>query len=131
MSEPSRDKGMEYALQTRGVTKRFGGVTAVDDLSLSIPRTGMTAIVGPNGSGKSTLINLLSGMLPLDGGAIVVDGVGLKVIRAHEIPGLGITRDVSGREAVRPDKRVGQHPGGAHGAASNLGPARAHPRSPA
>ena len=92
MSESSGKPREEYALETLGVTKRFGGVTAVDELSVSIPRTGITAIIGPNGSGKSTLINLLSGMLPLDGGAIVVDGVGLKVVRAHEIPGLGITR---------------------------------------
>ena len=83
MSEATGARGEEYALETRGVTKRFGGVTAVDDLSIYIPRRGMTAIIGPNGSGKSTLINLLSGMLPLDGGLIVVDGVGLRVIRAH------------------------------------------------
>ena len=92
MSDATGAPREEYALETRGVTKRFGGVTAVDDLSIYIPRQGMTAIIGPNGSGKSTLINLLSGMLPLDGGLIVVDGVGLRVIRAHEIPGLGITR---------------------------------------
>ena len=52
----------------------------------------MTSIVGPNGSGKSTLINLLSGMLPLDGGMVVIDGVGLRVVKAHETPDHGITR---------------------------------------
>ena len=92
MSETAGVPGDSYAMETLGVTKRFGGVTAVDELSISIPRRGMTSIIGPNGSGKSTLINLLSGMLPLDDGTIVVDGVGLKVIQAHETPGLGITR---------------------------------------
>ena len=59
---------------------------------LSIPRKGMTAVIGPNGSGKSTLVNLLSGMLPLDGGMVIVDGVGLRVVKAHATPDLGITR---------------------------------------
>ena len=52
------------ALQTEGISKHFGAVKAVDELSLSIPRQGTTSIVGPNGSGKSTLVNLLSGVLP-------------------------------------------------------------------
>ena len=52
----------------------------------------MTSIVGPNGSGKSTLINLLSGTLPLDGGMVIIDGVGLRMVRPHETPEHGITR---------------------------------------
>ena len=81
-----------YALQTEDVSKRFGAVYAVDHLSISVPRHGMTSVVGPNGSGKSTLINLLSGVLPLDGGLVVIDGDGLRVVRAYETPEHGITR---------------------------------------
>ena len=92
MSGDSERPGDSFALETVGITKLFGGVRAVDDLSLSIPRKGMTAVIGPNGSGKSTLVNLLSGMLPLDGGMVIVDGVGLKVVKAHATPDLGITR---------------------------------------
>ena len=80
------------ALQTDGISKHFGAVRAVDDLSLSIPRQGTTSIVGPNGSGKSTLVNLLSGVLPLDGGMVIIDGVGLRVVHAHETPDHGLTR---------------------------------------
>ena len=80
------------ALQTDGISKHFGAVRAVDELSLSIPRQGTTSIVGPNGSGKSTLVNLLSGVLPLDGGMVIIDGVGLRVVRAHETPAHGLTR---------------------------------------
>ena len=80
------------ALQTEGISKRFGAVKAVDELSLSIPRRGATSIVGPNGSGKSTLVNLLSGVLPLDGGMVIIDGVGLRVVHAHETPAHGLTR---------------------------------------
>ncbi|MDE2838196.1 MAG: ABC transporter ATP-binding protein [Chloroflexota bacterium] len=81
-----------YALETVDVRKHFGGVHAVDGLSIGIPRGEITCVVGPNGSGKSTLINLLSGMLPLDGGLVVVDGVRLRVVKPHETPGLGVTR---------------------------------------
>ena len=81
-----------YAIETEEISKHFGAVKAVDELSISIPRFGITSIVGPNGSGKSTLINLLSGVLPLDGGIVVIDGVGLRVVKAHETPEHGITR---------------------------------------
>ena len=81
-----------FALETIDISKHFGAVKAVDQLSVSIPLRGITGIVGPNGSGKSTLVNLLSGTLPLDGGLVIINGVGLKVIRAHETPGYGLTR---------------------------------------
>ncbi len=80
------------ALQTDRISKHFGAVRAVDELSLSIPRQGTTSIVGPNGSGKSTLVNLLSGVLPLDGGMVIIDRAGLRVVRAHETPAHGLTR---------------------------------------
>ena len=81
-----------YALETEAISKYFGAVRAVDRLSIAVPRKGMTSIVGPNGSGKSTLVNLLSGVLPLDGGMVIIDGVGLKVVHAYETPNHGITR---------------------------------------
>ena len=92
MSQHDAANQPDTALETVEVSKLFGGVRAVDRLSVAISRRGMTSIVGPNGSGKSTLINLLSGMLPLDGGMVVIDGVGLRVVKAHETPDHGITR---------------------------------------
>ncbi|MCY4416531.1 MAG: ATP-binding cassette domain-containing protein [Chloroflexi bacterium] len=82
----------DYALETEAISKHFGAVRAVDELSLSIPRQGTTSIVGPNGSGKSTLVNLLSGVLPLDGGMVIIDGEGLRVVKAYETPDHGLTR---------------------------------------
>ena len=81
-----------YVLETREISKNFGAVKAIDQLTMSILREWLTCIVGPNGSGKSTLINLLSGMLPLDGGIVVIDNVGLRVVKAHDSPDHGITR---------------------------------------
>ena len=81
-----------FALETREISKSFGAVKAIDQLTMSILRDWITCIVGPNGSGKSTLINLLSGMLPLDGGLVIIDNVGLRVVKAHETPDHGITR---------------------------------------
>ena len=82
----------EYAVETAGITKMFGAVAAVNGLSLSIPREGMTSIVGPNGSGKSTLVNLLSGTLPLDGGLVTLDGRRLRTVHPYDAPALGLTR---------------------------------------
>ncbi len=82
----------DYALETIEISKHFGAVKAVDELSIVIPKTGITSIVGPNGSGKSTLVNLLSGVLPLDGGMVIIGGVGLRVVKAHEAPSHGLAR---------------------------------------
>ena len=88
------DKGSHeaIALETREISKHFGAVRAVDQLSIAINRKGMTSVVGPNGSGKSTLVNLLSGILPLDGGLVIIDGIGLQVVNAYDTPAHGITR---------------------------------------
>jgi len=62
------------ALVARGLAKRFGGIRAADDLSLSLSRGKVTALVGPNGAGKTTVFNLLTGFLPTEAGAISLDG---------------------------------------------------------
>ena len=92
MSASNVSAGDSYALETVDVSKHFGAVKAVDGLTISIPSKRITSIAGPNGSGKSTLINLLTGVLPIDGGIVIVDGVGLKVVKAHEMPDHGVTR---------------------------------------
>ena len=92
MTTAEAQAGGSFVLETDEISKHFGAVKAVDRLSISVAREGMTSIVGPNGSGKSTLVNLLSGTLPLDGGMVIIDGVGLKIVKAHETPDHGITR---------------------------------------
>ncbi len=92
MTAAQPEASITFALETKEISKHFGAVWAVDRLSMAIPSKGMTSIVGPNGSGKSTLVNLLSGILPLDDGMVIIDGAGLKVVRAYETPAHGITR---------------------------------------
>ena len=87
-----RDMESSFVLQTLDIEKHFGGVFAVDRLSISIPRGLITCIIGPNGSGKSTLINLLSGTLPLDGGMVIVGPQRLSRIRPFDSPDIGVTR---------------------------------------
>lgn len=80
-------------LETKNLTKNFGGVRAVDDLSISIKKGTITGIVGPNGSGKTTLINLLSGMLSIDKGIIIINNrVKLQKIKPWDISFYGLTR---------------------------------------
>ncbi|MCC6203523.1 MAG: sugar ABC transporter ATP-binding protein [Hyphomicrobiales bacterium] len=61
-------------LRCRGVTKRFGGLTAVDAVDFDLPAGEVVALVGDNGAGKSTLVQLISGVFPYDEGSIEVDG---------------------------------------------------------
>jgi len=80
-------------LETQNLVKRFAGVAAIDGLSISIEAGRITSIIGPNGSGKSTLVNVLSGILPIDGGLVVVDArPPLRRIRPSKVPSYGITR---------------------------------------
>lgn len=80
-------------LETKNLVKRFNGVYAVDRLSIGIEKGQITGIIGPNGSGKTTLINLLSGVLEIDGGEVVIDKAE-KITRVlpHQISFYGITR---------------------------------------
>jgi ABC-type branched-subunit amino acid transport system ATPase component len=61
-------------LETKAITKRFGGLVAVDSVDLQVSRGEIRGLIGPNGSGKSTLLNLISGVYPLDGGDILLNG---------------------------------------------------------
>ena len=79
-------------LETKNLKKYFAGVAAIDGLSISIEKGKITSVIGPNGSGKTTLINVLSGMMPLSGGAVLVDGAVLQKIAAFDVSWYGVTR---------------------------------------
>ncbi len=79
-------------MQTEGLTKRFGGVTAVDNVSISIVEKQFRAIIGPNGAGKSTLFNLLARHTEPTSGSIAFDGRDISNLPVHRLPSIGIGR---------------------------------------
>ena len=79
-------------LRTENLTKRFGGLTAVDNLSLALPRGRLQAIIGPNGAGKTTFFNLVSGLLSADSGRVFFLGRDISGLKPHQISRLGIKR---------------------------------------
>ena len=80
------------ALETKHLSKHFGGVHAVNKLSIKIEKGKVTGLIGPNGSGKTTLINLLTGIFPFNEGAVLVSGAELQKIKPFVVASLGITR---------------------------------------
>ncbi|TFB77299.1 ABC transporter ATP-binding protein [Cryobacterium glaciale] len=86
-------------LRTTGITKRFGGVTAVDSLDLEIFENEIVGLLGPNGAGKSTLFNLIAGALPPDTGRLEVFGEDVTGQPAHRMCQRGVARTF---QIVRP-----------------------------
>ena len=83
-------------LQVRGVTVRFGGLTALDDVSCVATDRRVTGIIGPNGAGKTTLLNAVCGFVRPDSGEITFAGRELTGVRPHRLAGLGIARTMQG-----------------------------------
>jgi branched-chain amino acid transport system ATP-binding protein len=79
-------------LRVNGVSKHFGGFTALSDVSVQIARGERFGLIGPNGSGKTTLINCISGSLRNDGGSIVFDGEEISGLAAYQRTRRGIAR---------------------------------------
>jgi len=79
-------------LQTKGLTKRYGGLVAVNDVDLTLIPGQPHAIIGPNGAGKSSLINLLTGHIPPSAGEIWFKGRNIAGLPAHKVTRLGIGR---------------------------------------
>lgn len=79
-------------LSVRGLTKRFGGLTAVDAVDLAFAPGRLHAIIGPNGAGKTTFFNLISGFLRADAGRVAFRGREITGLKTHEICRLGIAR---------------------------------------
>ena len=73
IAELAETGAADLACEVRGVTKSFGAVAAVDDVSLAVERGSLTCLIGPNGAGKSTLLGCISGLLRTDDGSVVVD----------------------------------------------------------
>ncbi len=79
-------------LSASGITKRFGGFTALDGVSIDIRAGERVGLLGPNGSGKSTLVNCIAGTLACDAGTVTLDGTRIDRFAPHRRAALGLAR---------------------------------------
>ena len=82
----------EVVLETHKLVKRFGGLTATNDVSIQVERGARRALIGPNGAGKTTLINLLTGVLEPTAGSIWLDGADITQLAPHQRVRRGVVR---------------------------------------
>jgi len=92
-----------HLLEIQNLTKRFGGLTAVDNISFHVDEGEMVGIIGPNGAGKTTLFNLLSGFLKPDSGQLRLRGENIVGLPPHKIVNKGIARTF---QVVRPFRHL-------------------------
>ncbi len=83
---------MAVVLQTKNLTKRFGNLVAVDNVSIDVEEKKLSMIIGPNGSGKTTLINCITGYLSPEGGRVILRGRDITDLPPHKRVELGLTR---------------------------------------
>jgi len=91
---------VDLLVKSRGVTKRFGGLLAVNDVDFDIPRGSIVSLIGPNGAGKTTFFNMITGYYVPTSGEITFDGTAIvrkggrkmKALKPHEVTALGIGR---------------------------------------
>jgi branched-chain amino acid transport system ATP-binding protein len=76
----------------KNVTKRFGGIVAVNDSSFEVEESSICSLIGPNGAGKSTLFNCISRVYPIDEGEIYLGDTRIDTMPAHKIATLGVGR---------------------------------------
>jgi branched-chain amino acid transport system ATP-binding protein len=95
-------------LEARGVTRRYGGLTAVDDMSITAEPARVTALIGPNGAGKTTLFHCLTGVERPDAGTVLLDGADITERSPDARARLGIGRTFQ-RLAVFPSMTVAQN----------------------
>jgi len=82
----------EAMLELKGLTKSFGGLLAVADLSFTVERGAIIGLIGPNGAGKTTVFNLVAGFLPPSGGQVLLEGKNLVGLKPYAITRKGVAR---------------------------------------
>jgi branched-chain amino acid transport system ATP-binding protein len=113
-------------LELDGVSKRFGGVAALTNVSFRVDPGDILGIIGPNGAGKTTLLNCISGVYRLEGGAISLDGVRISGLPPHQVARLGIGRTF---QVVKPFASMSVRENAAVGALFGSAEARMAPRA--
>ncbi len=88
-------------LQVNNVTKSFGGVKAVDDLSFRVKKGTIHSIIGPNGAGKTTLVNMITGVYKVDSGTVFLDGADITNISTNKLVYRGVCRTFQNLEVCQ------------------------------
>ena len=91
-----REMASALALEATELTVRFGGVVALDKVSIAIPANQVSAVIGPNGAGKTTFFNAVCGFVRPQAGQVTYAGRSLNRVRPHQLSGLGISRTLQG-----------------------------------
>ena len=104
----------ETLLELENVTKRFGGLNAIQDMSLTVKKGSVHSLIGPNGAGKSTMINIITGVYKPNQGRVVFNGQEINNIKPYKIALAGISRtfqsvQVFGKISVLENLMVGRH----------------------
>ncbi|MDQ1377924.1 MAG: branched-chain amino acid transport system ATP-binding protein, partial [Acidimicrobiaceae bacterium] len=89
-------------LELHEVHKHFGGVKAVDGVSFAVRRGAVSGLIGPNGAGKTTVVNLVTGQLSPDDGAILLDGAAIGGLKPHQVAARGVARTFQNIRLYRP-----------------------------
>ncbi|HEY1931986.1 MAG TPA: branched-chain amino acid ABC transporter ATP-binding protein/permease [Acetobacteraceae bacterium] len=102
------------ALEIKGVTVKFGGLTALNSVDVTVPNGGVVAVIGPNGSGKSTLFNVITGLVDAEGGSIRFHGEEIMHLAPHQILAKGVARTFQNLRlfpnlTVMENALIGQH----------------------
>jgi branched-chain amino acid transport system ATP-binding protein len=92
MSQSHTSTNSDVVLSAQGLIKRFGGITATNDVTLNLKKGARHALIGPNGAGKTTLINLLTGVLEPSEGCIVLEGQDITSMAPHQRVQRGMVR---------------------------------------
>ena len=79
-------------LDVRGISKRFGGLQALSDVTFSVPKGQIVGLIGPNGAGKTTFFSTLCGLIKPDSGTITLDGTSIVGQKPHKVASLGMTK---------------------------------------
>lgn len=83
---------MTALLVLENVSRKFGGLNALDDISIAVEQGEIVGLLGPNGAGKTTLINLITGVHPATSGRVQFDGRDITYARSHQIAKMGLAR---------------------------------------
>lgn len=88
----STNPSYNLVLEAKNLTRRFGGLVAVNNVSFAVNKDEIFGLIGPNGAGKTTLFNLITSLIPPSSGELLYQGTAISQLRPHQIAGLGIAR---------------------------------------